>query len=76
MGFLSVAIQQNRFCEKLRMTENKAYWKRQQKKARDYESALKVIRTWALFDMEHRNIIKCLVPEHVVSLCDRALGKE
>lgn len=58
------------------MTENKAYWKRQQKKARDYESALKVIRTWALFDMEHRNIIKCLVPEHVVSLCDRALGKE
>jgi hypothetical protein len=57
------------------MTENKAYWKRQQKKAREYESALKVIRTWAEFDIEHPEYENSLVPSHVISLCDRALGK-
>jgi len=57
------------------MIINKAYWKRQQKKARNYESALKVIRTWAKFDIDYYPECKTLVPEHVVSLCDKVLGK-
>jgi hypothetical protein len=37
------------------------------------QTALQVIRTWAAFEREHPEM-HVLVPEHVLKLCDEALG--
>lgn len=37
-----------------------------------HEAALKVIRTWASFELDHPDA-NVLVPRHIVDLCDRAL---
>ena len=36
------------------------------------ESALKVIRTWMSFGIEHGKV--AAEPKHILELCDRALG--
>jgi len=40
------------------------------------ESALKVIRTWAAFDLDNNFAMKTLNGIAVISLCDRALNDE
>lgn len=37
------------------------------------ETALKIIRTWAAVERDHPEV-DVLVPEHVIKLCDEALG--
>jgi len=46
-----------------------------QKRIEEIESALKVIYTWASFDIENlsKNYPPSLKAEHVVKLCDRVL---
>ena len=43
-------------------------------KVSDLEGTLKVIHTWASFDVSEGRQT-ALVPEHVVALCNKALGK-
>jgi len=44
------------------------------KQVDDMKYALKVLHTWASFDVSEGQQT-ALVPEHVVSLCDKALGR-
>lgn len=37
------------------------------------ETALKIIRTWAELELDNPEV-DVLVPEHVIELCDEALG--
>lgn len=36
--------------------------------------ALRVIRTWAAFDLEHTSGPRTLTPAHVLKLCDEAIA--
>jgi len=55
-------------------SKNVKYWKRCQKKAHDYQSALRVIRTWAQYDVDCGYTNVALDHQHVISLIDRTLG--
>ena len=48
---------------------------KQDKKIEALESALKIIRTWANFDLDEGYLV-ALVPKDVVNLCDKVLGKK
>lgn len=40
------------------------------------QTALHVIRTWANMDTKHPEYEPCLVAEHVVETCDKALDRD
>lgn len=46
---------------------------KQSKREKALESALKVIRTWADYDLSNHTWNKALHPKHVVDLCDKVL---
>ena len=43
-------------------------------KTQEMERALRIIQTWASFDVEGKWFAKKLSPSHVVELCDKALN--
>jgi len=48
-------------------------YKRLLKENEELKSTLKIIHTWASFDISHPEYTRILTPQHVVNICNKAL---
>ena len=57
-------------------SKNTKYWKRCQRRAHAFQIALRVIETWAQYDLDNLHGPRALCPNHVIELIDKTLGGE